>query len=61
MWLGDTSHGYCTPPAGTYTQINAGSNHTCEVKTDGTIVCWGEDGSRQVDVPAGAFGDVHPG
>jgi hypothetical protein len=29
-----------------------GSEHTCAVKIDGLIVCWGDGGSGQVDVPS---------
>ena len=29
-------------------QITAGSNHTCAVKTDGTAWCWGENGDGQL-------------
>ena len=31
-------------PAQTYTAITAGSNHSCALRTDNTITCWGNNG-----------------
>src|SRR5205085_10727557 len=39
--------GQATPPAGTFTQVSAGYIHTCGVNTDGTVACWGYNGSGQ--------------
>src|SRR5205814_4122796 len=38
---GDDSFGMATPPAGTFTQVDAGGSHTCGLKIEGTVVCWG--------------------
>jgi Regulator of chromosome condensation (RCC1) repeat len=34
-------------------QVSASANHTCALKTDGTVVCWGDDTYGQTTVPAG--------
>jgi len=34
-------------------QVSAGGTHTCALKTDGTVVCWGWNSSGQATVPAG--------
>ncbi|HEY6475778.1 MAG TPA: hypothetical protein VI456_04300 [Polyangia bacterium] len=39
-----------TVPAGSFTQIVAGANLFCALRTSGTTVCWGD---LEVDVPAG--------
>ena len=30
-------------PEGEFTTVSAGENHTCGVRTDGAVVCWGEE------------------
>lgn len=34
-------------------QVSAGFRHTCALKADGTVVCWGDNTYGQADVPAG--------
>ena len=34
-------------------QISAGYHHTCGLKSDGTVVCWGNNAYGQATVPAG--------
>lgn len=53
------------PPAGTFASVSAGVSHyeeelgigahTCGVRADGTIACWGPDKSGQNAPPPGAF------
>jgi alpha-tubulin suppressor-like RCC1 family protein len=37
----------------TTAQVGAGYVHTCALKTDGTVVCWGDNTYGQLAVPAG--------
>lgn len=48
-WSIDVSAPF-TPPAGQFTQIAATSNGMCAVRTDGSIVCFGD---TDLPVPAG--------
>jgi hypothetical protein len=48
----------------TFTQVSAGNFHTCGVKTDGTVVCWGSNPYGAATPLGGAFthlsaGDFH--
>lgn len=40
---------------GRYTQISAGKLHTCGVRLNGTVDCWGDNGRGQSSPPAGEF------
>ena len=39
----------------------AGGDHTCALRRDSTVVCWGRNGFGQSDVPAGAYEAVAAG
>ena len=41
--------------------ISAGRGHTCRVKTDGSVECWGWDNHGQSTPPAGSFVSVSAG
>ena len=53
------------PPASQrFTQLTAGTNYTCGLRTEGTAVCWGEDRYGQSTPPGGTLtglttGDTH--
>jgi len=56
----DNVHGACESPLGKYTALAAGDTHTCGVRDDGTVVCWGCEGlddelSEICDEPSGVF------
>jgi hypothetical protein len=38
-------------PSGTFSQVDGGEYHTCGVKPDGSIACWGNNGQGQTSVP----------
>ena len=51
------------PPseAGDFAQVAAGSKHTCGLKTDGRVVCWGQNEHGEADTPTGTFQQVSAG
>ena len=49
------------PPAPTYTAVSSGWNHTCALRTDSTVACWGSDEFGQSDAPEGIFTAVSAG
>ena len=53
--------GQATPPDGSFTSVSAGSYHTCGVKTDGSVACWGADHNGQSTPPVGSFASVSAG
>ena len=48
-------------PAGQYTAVSAGYQHSCAIRTDNTITCWGENDDGQADAPAGQYTAVSAG
>ena len=50
-----------TPPAGEFTSVSAGYVHTCGVRDDGSVACWGDDYYGQARPPAGEFSSVSAG
>jgi alpha-tubulin suppressor-like RCC1 family protein len=45
----DYKDGQATPPGGTFTQVSAGSEHTCGLRTNGYWTCWGNNGYGQLN------------
>ena len=50
-----TATGQATPPAGSFSAVSAGGAHSCGVRTDGTLACWGSNVDGQASPPAGTF------
>lgn len=46
---------------GTVAQVSVGGGHSCALRTDGTVACWGLDGSGQATPPAATFTQVSAG
>ena len=44
-----------------YTQISASAQHTCGLKSDGKIVCWGDNSFNQTAVRDGSYTLVSAG
>jgi alpha-tubulin suppressor-like RCC1 family protein len=42
-------------------QVSAGESHTCGVRSDGTVICWGDNNSGKATPPAGVFTQVSAG
>src|SRR5881628_599235 len=40
---------------GTVSQVSAGGYHSCALRTDGTVACWGLNRYGQATAPAGVF------
>ena len=47
--------------AETFTAVSAGHSHSCGVRSDGTITCWGNNDYGQADPPTGTFTAVSAG
>ena len=48
-------------PSGPFTSVTAGGLHSCGIRTDNTVTCWGNNGAGQADAPSGAFTSVTAG
>ena len=49
------------PTASSFVSVSAGESHTCGVKSDGSVVCWGNDEDGWATPPAGSFVSVSTG
>ena len=47
--------------AGSFVSVSAGEMHTCGVKSDGSVDCWGDNSSGQATPPNGSFISVSAG
>ena len=45
----------------TFVAVSAGRDHSCGLRTDQTLKCWGDNSSGQSDAPAGTFTAVSAG
>ena len=45
--------GRATPPSGEFASVSAGDEHTCGVRTDGSVACWGEQARGLTALPGG--------
>lgn len=49
------------PPSGEFASVSVGMFHGCGVKTDGAVICWGNDEYGQSSPPEGTFTSVSAG
>ena len=59
--LAEAANGSGTPErlgGGRFSAVAAGSRHTCALRTDGTVECWGLDHAGLLDAPSGGFSSV---
>ena len=50
-----------TPPSGTFVSVSSVLSHTCGVRTDGSVTCWGQDLFGEATPPSGEFSSVSAG
>ena len=58
---GDNDDGKLSVPAGEYSSVSAGGDHSCGLGSDGSIACWGSNDSGQVNAPRGEYLSVSAG
>ena len=49
------------PPSRRFSEVAAGGGHACGLRTEGTVVCWGNNDTGQADAPDGQFDAVAAG
>ena len=57
-WFAGSASDGVQASAGGFTQVSAGYLHTCGVKMDGTLACWGRNDSGQATPPSPADGGI---
>ena len=61
-WLASSPLTLTAPQStGQYAAITVGHDHSCALRTNGTITCWGLNGSGEADAPDGQFSAVAAG
>ena len=60
-WLRSTEIAISAAPATGFVAVSAGAGHTCAVRTNGEIECWGDNDTGQADAPLGNFSAVSAG
>jgi alpha-tubulin suppressor-like RCC1 family protein len=48
-------------PSGTFKAISAGGKHTCAIRRDNTLACWGNNAAGEFSPPAGTFREISAG
>ena len=50
-----------SPTCATFKAVSAGKSHSCGIRADDTITCWGGHWDGQTDAPTGAFKAINAG
>ena len=58
---GPTSIATATEYTGEFVSVSAGGLHTCGVRIDGTVACWGSSVYGEATPPAGQFASISAG
>lgn len=64
LWRADNASGRTPPPAEAWAigeTVSVGAEHSCAVRADHTVTCWGDDAWGKTDKPAGLFLTVAAG
>ena len=48
-------------PVPTFTSVDVGRAHSCAVRSDQAVACWGDNDEGQLDIPEGQYTDVAVG
>lgn len=48
-------------PEGVFTAISSSGGHSCAIRVDGTVACWGSNSYGQLDAPEGVFTAISVG
>jgi Regulator of chromosome condensation (RCC1) repeat len=58
----DVDDGEADPPPGAFKAVTPGWSHTCAIRLDDTVACWGEDSwTGKTHPPGGAFAEIAAG
>ena len=53
--------GQSDAPDGEFSAVSAGGRHSCALRADRTVACWGNNVAGQSDAPNGEFAAVYVG
>jgi hypothetical protein len=58
-YWGENEYGVVDAPSGPFLQIDAGSYSTCDLRSNGRVVCWGNwYGNQLIQAPTGMFTQI---
>ena len=55
VWEPKDGTGRARPPRGAFTAVTVGDDHSCGIRPDGSVECWGDDAYGQSTPPPGTF------